>query len=1035
MSRHRTLFPDIVDAGAGHLNRWTSSGRMPGRNIGRWSTTPATTTSLPTRSGRPTSCASSSSNTGSPFAIPPMPHTKPSCEYVTRYLARRSSRMRTRSQRSCIRRYSVEDLVRMEACARRIQKAFFRRQALKRQREMQQHSRRIEQEQTHIDYCEEGTEHSDYTHEEGYHYDEVSRRRSMLRRINQQGDDYDEEIEVEWRKPSWKFAKRFEAANRPHRSRKRMDQYDWTKVTSGRHCYAGGCGEQLDLWNEGRTSEFSQFGSGITNYFKFLKWCAWVMSILSILHLPVLFINALGTDNKMGMSVSAALTTFGNLGSAEDVGSVDIPGCDETEFQFSHCEIEKNKLARFYAFIDVVGVIIFVLAWLWLRNFEAKESRVLNRSTVSAADYTIRLTSVPADTTEKELAIHFAELTGQAVSAVHLAFNNAREIDMYVQRGKVMQQRYNCVQRIRYEKKMLKQNQGRKKRLRKLMREREDLTILVRQKDEKRGKVIPHRQKAIQAFVTFETEAGFVDAMTQYTLNWFRTYGCCYPERLKFKDTRLKVEQAPEPSTIIWENLEYSSQSRFFRKCLTTSVALLAILFSVLLTFLARDFKGKVLKNASMPCPDRFFDQDPEYQLELVRNNLDLSHCYCSTLSTMEQWNINQCHDHLLTTSQATATSYGAGFIVVFMNVFFTWLMDRAGSFEKHQSLDAMEKSNMVRVFLLKFVNTGCIVLLYGQTWLQRLVRVRFDDATDFNVDWYATGGTSLMIIMLMNVISPHIGSFIAYSRHRSKIRRLEKSLSDNMETNDAHRVWYTQEELNEYYRGPAFKLNYRYSQVLVTLYVCWMYAISMPLMPIFGAVSCYLSYWVDKFLFCNFYRTPPMYSDEMGKRCTSLLGYLVILHMGMSLWMMGCEEIFEGEPLSGQAYPTGVKQGTPSSLGQKLAKKHLFPIEVALVIFTAWLLLSRVSSSFLKKFCGCLRCLTCSKGNKLKSLKNNMNTVQVDYSSARDREIIKGLSSYNILQNPKYQEAFAITPEFAANHNRVTSIRGYNTKEGVALI
>ena len=63
------------------------------------------------------------------------------------------------------------------------------------------------------------------------------------------------------------------------------------------------------------------------------------MSILSILHLPVLFINALGTDNKMGMSLSAALTTFGNLGSAEDVGSVDIPGCDETEFQFSHCEI------------------------------------------------------------------------------------------------------------------------------------------------------------------------------------------------------------------------------------------------------------------------------------------------------------------------------------------------------------------------------------------------------------------------------------------------------------------------------------------------------------------------------------------------------------------------------------------------------------------------------------------------------------------------------------------------------------------------
>lgn len=35
---------------------------------------------------------------------------------------------------------------------------------------------------------------------------------------------------------------------------------------------------------------------------------------------------------------------------------------------------------------------------------------------------------------------------------------------------------------------------------------------------------------------------------------------------------------------------------------------------------------------------------------------------------------------------------------------------------------------------------TGCLVLLYGQRWLQTLVRVRFDDASDFNVDWYATG-------------------------------------------------------------------------------------------------------------------------------------------------------------------------------------------------------------------------------------------------------------------------------------------------------
>jgi hypothetical protein len=375
---------------------------------------------------------------------------------------------------------------------------------------------------------------------------------------------------------------------------------------------------------------------------------------------------------------------------------------------------EKNDLVFLYTLIDIIGTVVFVIAWLWLRNFEAKESRVLRRSTITANDYTIRLTSVPDDTTEKDLAVHFAGVTGEAVAAVHLAFNNAQEINMYIQRGKIVAARYHIVQRIRHAKSTMKDNPKRRKLLKKLMRERDELTLLVRQKDERRSKVINKQLKPIEAFVTFETEEGFMKAMSQNDLSWFRRNCCCYPERLKYRGMRLKIEQAPEASTIIWENLEYSSKGRFFRKCLTTSVALLALLLSVLTTFMARDFKSKALMNAKLLCPAGFFEQDSKGQLDLVTANLGLSHCYCSTLTLNQQWNVNLCHEHLMTTSKATATSYGAGFIVVLLNYFFTWLMDRAGSFEKHRSLDEMETSNMVRVFLLKFVNTGegsCISL------------------------------------------------------------------------------------------------------------------------------------------------------------------------------------------------------------------------------------------------------------------------------------------------------------------------------------
>jgi len=95
----------------------------------------------------------------------------------------------------------------------------------------------------------------------------ILRHSSMMEKIRN-NDLAGAEIEVEWIMPTWKKAKQFEAANRPHQNGQAKEKYDWKKATLGRHCTFSGCGEQLDLWNEGKTSEFAQFGSGITNYFK-----------------------------------------------------------------------------------------------------------------------------------------------------------------------------------------------------------------------------------------------------------------------------------------------------------------------------------------------------------------------------------------------------------------------------------------------------------------------------------------------------------------------------------------------------------------------------------------------------------------------------------------------------------------------------------------------------------------------------------------------------------------------------------------------
>jgi len=96
--------------------------------------------------------------------------------------------------------------------------------------------------------------------------DELNLKPSEFMKMNE--TELDEEIEMEWKKPSWRYAKRIESRNQPRRAGAAMEPYNWKTTTLGRHCMFGGCGEQLDLWDEGQISEFAQFGSGVTNYFK-----------------------------------------------------------------------------------------------------------------------------------------------------------------------------------------------------------------------------------------------------------------------------------------------------------------------------------------------------------------------------------------------------------------------------------------------------------------------------------------------------------------------------------------------------------------------------------------------------------------------------------------------------------------------------------------------------------------------------------------------------------------------------------------------
>jgi hypothetical protein len=70
-------------------------------------------------------------------------------------------------------------------------------------------------------------------------------------------------------------------------------------------------------------------------------------------------------------------------------------------------------------------------------------------------------------------------------------------------------------------------------------------------------------------------------------------------------------------------------------------------------------------------------------------------------------------------------------------------------------------------------------------------------------------------------------------------------------------------------------------------------------------AMAAFTFYWVDKYLFTRWYRTPPQYDAQISIQFTSYLPYAAILHLLFGTWMIANRRMFssdDGYQLSGVA-------------------------------------------------------------------------------------------------------------------------------------
>ena len=859
-------------------------------------------------------------------------------------------------------------------------------------------------------------------------------------------------LDHEWEPPSFETAEAFASFVNTRQGGAGGKKFNFYTVTTGRHCCLGGLGEQLDLWQEGLVSEFSMYGSGVSNYFKFLKWGIWLFAGLTIIFLPMLIININGpyTRSTTGLNV-LSMTTVGNLQDtvANATVSVNIPGCANYGFENISCTLDAVTLGYLYCWLDIAGVIFALVATFWLIKFQRIEESTVEKTTISAADFTIvvkGLPSIPSDTPDwrlagaLELEEHFLGLLHRTVkqhrkvTSVRFAFDQHELITMCKERGDLMNKKAQLIHQHRYEATQIRRGEdgghiftlSNKEREAKVAKARKEFFEKVTAIEYKikcinqaleKASLLPH--KPIAAFVTFDDNLSPKLAINSYNLNYF-TWWFMRPY-LRLREKRLNVKRAPEPSTLIWENMQASWKDRTLRRIMTTVFALCTVLLSLFTTFGAKVLQNKAtLSGGTSLCPSEFYSLSTSQQEAYVNANNAYLHCYCDQFSAFKQATESACKSYAKKAVEAQVLTYFASLIVVIVKVMLHVIVRWLADFELHHSDDTKARSIFMRLFVLEYVNTSFVFLVSDDNAvLQKIFGYTSVSTSEFSSSWFSSIGTTIILVQIQDIVVSK--AIVMYDLFVLKFKQYMARTRKG--------YVLSQEELNKIYMGLEFEMPFRYAQLLSTIFVTFTFGIGIPLLYPIACATMLFAYFLDKFIFVSYSLTPERLNATLSHSVAQILPFALVIHLGMSIWVLSNNELFSNMTTTAVSSEyLKAEYVTSSKMYDRITRQQTFPLFVFLLLIGGIHMVLLFSKQIISMLHKCRRAIFGSKKSQRVAEKAldyaSHHESLVTYTRAVQRNLIKGLNNYNLLQNTKYKEMFGLSWQFPVEDCDITDIR-----------
>jgi len=99
-------------------------------------------------------------------------------------------------------------------------------------------------------------------------------------------------------------------------------------------------------------------------------------------------------------------------------------------------------------------------------------------------------------------------------------------------------------------------------------------------------------------------------------------------------------------------------------------------------------------------------------------------------------------------------------------------------------------------------------------------------------------------------------------------------------------------------YSGPEYLMHFRYSSILVQVYVAFMYGLMIPIFWIIALVGIFNMFLVERLTLAYYFRQPPMFDASLNQRAIDLLQRAPFAMFILAYWSFGNRQSFFNEPL-----------------------------------------------------------------------------------------------------------------------------------------